>query len=423
MSVQRLRSRVSYSFLVVLSIVAIARTAEALVTEEPPPAFGLPLPNLSSAELQRFQAGKESFEEVEGVGDGIGPVFNDISCAACHNGLATGGGSDVLSVRFGARVEGVFDPLFSVGGPTIQSKGIGPYEDWDFVGEIVPPQATTVTSRRATQVFGLGLVDAVSDSTFESLAFWQLLTSPDTAGRPNYVTDLRTGEHRVGRFGWKAQLASLYDFSGDAYKDEMGITVAGFSSPKQPGVITPFFPGDDGRLLSEENAPQGDESLLEGNPLDGVNEPDDEDLILFTDFMTFLAPPPPLPKSTAPIRRGSRVFEEIGCAACHLPTLVTGYHASRALQSQEFHPYSDFLLHDMGSLGDGIEQGTATGKEMRTAPLWGLRTQPAYLHDGRAATIEDAILAHEGQGKKSRELFRKLAKRKRQDVLEFLGSL
>lgn len=423
MFVSGIRSWVSATPLLIFTFVMVAQAKPVPIVKTPPPAFGSPLPNLSPAELARFEAGKTSFEAVEGVSDGIGPVFNDISCVACHKGMATGGGSDALSVRFGARIEGAFDPLFDFGGPTIQSKGIGPVGDVDFVGEIVPPQATIVTSRRATQVFGLGLVDAISDSTLESLAFWQLFTTPETAGQPNYVTDLRTGEHRVGRFGWKAQLASLYDFSGDAYKDEMGITVAGFSSPGQPGVITPFFPGDDGRLLSEENAPQGDETLLEDNPVDSPNEPDDEDLILFTDFMTFLAPPPPVAKSTAATRRGSRLFDDIGCAACHVPTLVTGYHESRALQTQEFHPYSDFLLHDMGSLGDGIEQGVATGTEMRTAPLWGLRTQPAYLHDGRAKTIEEAILAHEGQGKKSRDCFSKLAKKKRQDVVEFLNSL
>lgn len=415
-------SRVGVLFLIAFTV-AVVKTEQVASADEPASTFGAPLPNLSAAELARFQAGKVSFEEQEGVADGIGPVFNDISCAACHKGMATGGGSDVLSVRFGARVDGVFDPLFSLGGPTIQSKGIGPIGDVDFVGEIVPPQAMIVASRRATQVFGLGLVDAVSDSTLESLAFWQLITSPDTAGRPNYVTDLRTGEHRIGRFGWKAQLASLYDFSGDAYKDEMGITVAGFSSRRQPGVITPFFPGDDGRLLSEENVPQGDAELLDSNPVASPNEPDDEDLILFTDFMTFLAPPPPLAESTASIRRGSRTFDEIGCAVCHIPTLMTGFHESRALRSKEFHPYSDFLLHDMGSLGDGIEQGIATGTEMRTAPLWGLRTQPAFLHDGRATTIEEAILAHDGQGQKARERFRRLAKKKRQDMLEFLGSL
>lgn len=415
-------SRVGFVFLIAFTLVVV-KTQHLASAGEPASTFGAPLPNLSAAELARFQAGKVSFEEPEGVADGIGPVFNDISCVACHDGMATGGGSDVLSVRFGTRVNGAFDPLFNLGGSTIQSKGIGLVGDMDFIGEVVPPQATIVASRRASPVFGFGLVDAVPDSTLETLALWQQFTSPETAGRPNYVTDLRTGEHRVGRFGWKAQMGSLYDFSGDAYKDEMGITVAGFSSPDQPRVITPFFPGDDGRVLSDENVPQGDTVLLESNPVASPNEPDDEDLILFTDFMTFLAPPPQLAETTASTRRGRRTFEEIGCAVCHIPNLTTGYHSSRALRFQEFHPFSDFLLHDMGSLGDGIEQGISTGAEMRTAPLWGLRTQPAFLHDGRAATIEDAILAHDGQGKKASERFRRLAKKKKQDLLEFLGSL
>ena len=187
----------------------------------------------------------------------------------------------------------------------------------------------------------------------------------------------------------------------------MGITVAGHSDPNNPGKILPFFPGDDGRLLSEENPPQGDESLLDANPVDDPNEPDDEDLVLFTNFMTFLAPPPG-GKQTALTRQGSRLFGRIGCAVCHVPNLITGRNSSRALNLRIFHPYSDFLLHDMGSLGDGIEQEDTRGSEMRTAPLWGLPTQPFFLHDGRAVTIEAAIREHRGQGQAANNRFQRL---------------
>jgi CxxC motif-containing protein (DUF1111 family) len=384
--------------------------------------FGRPLSGISSGERARFEAGKESFEEVEAVADGIGPVFNDVSCVACHDGQATGGGSAILSVRIGTTTNGRFDPLINRGGPVLQKKGIGPVGDVNFVGEVVPPEATLVANRRATQVFGLGLVDATPDFQFELLSFLQHVVTPNQAGRPNRVIDQRTGEFRVGRFGWKAQLSTLFDFSGDAYKEEMGITVAGHSDPDNPGTIRPFFADGDGRLLSKENPPQGDESLLLANPVEDPNEPDDEDLVLFTDFMTFLAPPPRGNQNVATLR-GSVLFEQIGCAVCHKPTLITGFNWSPTLSFRVYHPYSDFLLHDMGSLGDGIEQGTARGSEMRTAPLWGLRVQPSFLHDGRATTIEDAIREHRGQGQKANDNFDRLSTRDRAALLEFLRSL
>ena len=274
--------------------------------------------------------------------------------------------------------------------------GIGPVGDFNIVG--------------------------VPDQSFAFLAFWQRLTSPRQAGRPNRVTDLRTGRRRVGRFGWKAQLSSVFDFTGDAYKDEMGITVAGYSDPENLGVILSFSPDDDGRRLSEENTPQGDESLLEANPVASPNEPDDADLVGFTDFITFLAPPP-RGEVTASVLQGSLLFRQTGCAVCHVPTLITGPNASPPLSFRVFQPYSDFLLHDMGTLGDGIEQGTALGSEMRTAPLWGLRTQPSFLHDGRAATIEAAFREHRGQGQAANDRFQRLSARERAALLAFLNSL
>lgn len=189
------------------------------------------------------------------------------------------------------------------------------------------------------------------------------------------------------------------------------------------GITTPaWLPDEDGRLIDDENPPQGDASLMEYNPVASPNEPDIEDVILFTDFMMFLAPPPRGP-ITGDIRQGEKLFASIGCANCHVPTLITGNHASAALRFRNFAPYSDFLLHDMGSLGDGIEQGQVRGGEMRTAPLWGLRFQPSFLHDGRAATVEDAILQHEGQGLKSRNRFRLLSEPDRTRLLAFLNSL
>jgi CxxC motif-containing protein (DUF1111 family) len=250
-----------------------------------------------------------------------------------------------------------------------------------FVGEVVPPQATITARRRTTPLFGFGLVHNVPDSLLEQVAVAEQQYTPATAGRVNMVLDAASGQQRVCRFGWKCQQATLLSFSGDAYLNEMGIT-------------TPMFP--------VENCPQGNCALLQTPGLPAVpNNTDDGDLIAFADFMTFLGPPPP-GTLTQQARQGGVLFVQIGCINCHLPVLQTGPNASAALNRVTFAPYSDFLLHNMGSLGDGIPQNGAAATEMRTAPLWGVRFLISFLHDGRAADLKSAILAHDGQGRAAR---------------------
>src|SRR5262245_15775756 len=363
-------------------------------------AFGDPLPWLSPDELQRFSDGRTAFEAVEGAADGLGPVFNGTSCAGCHDVGATGGGSELVETRFGTITGGVIDPLAGLGGSLIQSQGIGGQGGCTFVGETVPPEATIRAERRTTPLFGMGLVDAVPDEVFFALARLEARYSPDTAGRPNMVTDVVTGQQVVGKFGWKSQVPSLLQFAGDAYLNEMGIT-------------TPLFP--------EENCPQGDCALLACDPVPGVDD-DLDDVEKLRDFMTFLAPPPPAGLASA-WYPGSRLFAELGCASCHVRSLTTGASPVAALDQRRFQPYSDFLLHDMGSLGDGIVQGQATGSEMRTAPLWGLRLVTTFLHDGRARTVEQAILAHDGQARRARDRFAALSWYEKAKVVAFLRSI
>ena len=138
--------------------------------------------------------------------------------------------------------------------------------------------------------------------------------------------------------------------------------------------------------------------------------------------MRFLGPPP-APVLTGEVKRGSDLFAAIGCAFCHVPTLVTGPNASQAFDRVAYHPYSDFLLHDMGALGDGIDQGDARGPEMRTQPLWGLAAQTRLMHDGRAVTIPGAIAAHDGQGADARDRFAALNEADRAALLAFLAAL
>ena len=367
-----------------------------------PMFFGDPLPGLTTAQLNQFDAGKDEFSEEETVAKGLGPVFNGKSCAECHSSPAVGGDSDVTEMRFGTITNGHFDPLSQFGGSLIQSQGIGQVTAaCNIAGETVPPQATIKAKRKTTPLFGLGMPDNVPDQVFIAIAQFQKRFTPETAGRPNFVTDIETGRLAVGKFGWKSQVPTLKQFSADAYLNEMGIT-------------TPTFPN--------ENCPQGNCAVLTGCDL--VHEPEDDGsgAQAFTDFMTMLAPPARGPLTRQALA-GEIVFYKIGCAACHLPALETGYSSVKALSHVTFHPFSDFLLHDMGSLGDGIEQGRANGREMRTAPLWGLRERRTYLHDGRATTVADAILAHDGQGGKAKQKFDSLSARDMTELLAFLNSL
>lgn len=216
------------------------------------------------------------------------------------------------------------------------------------------------------------------------------------------VVDPGTGATRVGKFGWKAQEATLFDFTGDALVNEMGVT-------------TPLFP--------DENCPQGNCALLAANPArTHPNVLNNGPIQSLTNFMTRLAPPPRV-ALTATAQAGQTLFAQIGCADCHVPTLQAGPSPIAAINGAMFSPFSDYLLHDMGTLGDGIVQNHAGPTEMRTSPLWGLRFQDTLLHDGRAHTVSDAILAHAGQGKPSRDRFASLTAAQKAQLLAFLSSL
>jgi CxxC motif-containing protein (DUF1111 family) len=365
-------------------------------------AFGDPLPGLTAEELALFEEGKVHFQQEEEIDEGVGPVFNEASCVACHIGPAVGGTNGRLETRFGRHAkDGGFDPLASEGGSLLQDHGIGAVDGFSFAAESVPADANVVAQRRTTSLFGLGLVDATPDDTIRALAAKQARTDPKIAGRVALVPDLVAGKDAVGKFGWKNGNPTLFQFSADAYLNEMGIT-------------SPLFPN--------ENCPQGRCDTLAFNPVPGLNDADGADVVAFANFMALLGAPPRGPQ-TEKTRIGERVFASVGCAVCHTPTLSTGPNAVAALDRVEYHPFSDFLLHDMGILGDGIAQGAAGEREMRTAPLWGLRAATTLLHDGRATTVTEAILGHDGQACDARDKFKSLGRADREALLEFLGSL
>jgi CxxC motif-containing protein (DUF1111 family) len=362
--------------------------------------LGDPLPDLTREQLQAFIDGLGEFEAVEDAEGGLGPIFNNTSCAICHSVPAIGGSSATLVTRFGRIEGGHFDPLTALGGSLLQSQAIDP-----GILEKVPDDATIVVRRQSTPLFGAGLVEAIPDEAIQALARRQ---KPDgILGRTALVEDVATGKTRVGRFGWKAQQATLLSFAGDAYLNEMGVT---------------------SRLFPAENAPNGDQERLA--QFDHVADPEDVvdpatgkgDIDFAADFMRFLAPPP-LPRVTGSIQTGFNTFVRLGCAECHVPTLFTGPNKIRALDRKPVTLFSDLLLHDMGSLNDGISQADALGNEMKTAPLWGLKHSAPYLHDGRAPTIIDAIRGHDGEGAPARDRFDKLTANQQKQLLDFLNEL
>ena len=239
------------------------------------PTFGDPIAGLTATEMGEFIDGKTEFNEAEEPDEGLGPAFNGASCVECHSRPAIGGDSDITETRFGRydTVNGkrVFNPLTELGGSLLQKKSISPE-----CAEVLPPERDVTTERKTTPLFGLGLVDAVPDGVLAGIAALQQRITPNLAGRVHRVIDAATGAPRAGRFGWKAQQASLFTFSGDAYLNEMGIT-------------TPLFPTD--------NAPNGNLATLRHCEM--LNEPgtaDPEDkgdgIVAFFNFMSRLAPPP-----------------------------------------------------------------------------------------------------------------------------------
>lgn len=390
-------------------LTAPAQTGPAPAPPPTPPAntrAAVPLPALTPAQLASFRDGLAAFQQTETPASGLGPIFNDVSCIACHGAPAPGGGSRRTVTRFGRMQDGVFDPLESQGGSLLQARALN-----RAVREHIPAEANVIARRLSTPLFGAGLIEAIPDSTLRAAA--ASLNKPDgIRGRISLVQDLASGTERIGRFGWKAQVATLLTFSGDAYLNEMGIT---------------------NRLFPVENAPNGDTARLAR--ADEILDPEDApaptsatrlaDIDRVTAFMRLLAPPAPArrPASAATIATGRALFTSLACAACHTPTLRTGASPVAALAYQPVNLYSDLLLHDMGTLGDGIAQGTAGPREIRTAPLWGLGSRNLYLHDGRAATLDAAIRAHDGEAARARERYAALPSASREALLAFLRSL
>jgi CxxC motif-containing protein (DUF1111 family) len=357
-----------------------------------------------------FAAAAAEFTGPEGLADGLGPVFNAAGCGECHLVPILGGGSQITEKRAGLFRNGVFTD--HPGGSLIHDRATDPR-----IQELAINSSTNVVALRASvSVLGDGFVEAIGNSTLQQIARDQ-----PAAQRGQIITVPvleAPRQSRIGRFGWKNQHASLVSFSADAYVNEMGIT-----SP-----LEPTEPTSNGASIAEyDHAP-------EGRP----DDPDDEgvDVELFALFMrSTLAPPVDAARAnTANARAGSRLFNQIGCGVCHTRTIVTSapgtvinggaLKVARALGNKIIHPFSDFLLHDVGT-GDGIVQngGPSTRNKVRTAPLWGLRARGRFMHDALSLSVVDAINRHRNQAAASRNAFNALGRTDKNRLLAFLMSL
>jgi CxxC motif-containing protein (DUF1111 family) len=357
--------------------------------------------------LRSFNDNRFIFEEAEKIEDGLGPLYNAQSCRECHQNVVTGGASQVSELRTGYLKNGVF--FESLGGSLIQSRATHP----NLVERVVPRDAVR-TLRVSTNTLGNGFVEAVSNSTLLAIRDKQPEGMRGTAVLVP-VLEAR-GAARIGRFGWKGQHASLESFSADANLNEMGIT-----SP----------------LLPEENTSSG-QFVGFGTEFDPVADPEDDgkDIVAFANFMRSTKAPA-RGGVDARVSAGEAVFANVGCAICHVPSITTAPEGTRinggaltvpaALANKIIHPYSDFLLHNVGT-GDGIPvlptpEYVATANMMRTAPLWALRTRNRLMHDGLSLTKEEAIERHGGQATEVTNRYKALSENERRQLLAFLDSL
>lgn len=362
---------------------------------------GNPLPGITAHEFELFTVGQEDFLEVEDAGEGLGPVFNGLGCAQCHATPAVGGVSPVSEVRIGYVDEsGEFHVL---GGDTLYHLFALPNQECQ---PMIPKEANVIARRIPIPLFGAGLVEAIPDETIAALEDPEDANGDGISGRAAWVEDVATGEKRVGRFGWKSQHATLLTFGADAYRNEMGITNDLFRNEVAAGI-------DPEALRLCDPAPDPEDGI---EPLTGLRGID-----AFEAFMKFLAPiDRELPAAEAV--RGETVFDQIGCTSCHVPVLMTGRNSNPVFDRRPVPLYSDLLLHDIGT-GDGIVQASALANEIRTPALWGLRFRRPLLHDGSAATHDEAVLRHSEEADNVAERYRALPVDERRALLAFLDSL
>ncbi len=422
-------------------------------------AAGGPIAGLSAKEHAFFELGLEDFAEEEDVADGLGPRMNLDGCGGCHAQPAVGGSSPAVNpqvafavknggtdrvpsfitrtgpireARFVRNADGTPDggvhALFTVNGREGRMNCNLARED--FERELAN---RNVIFRIPTPLFGAGLIEMIPDAAILANQAVDQARKRDLGirGRPNFVSPgnrITGAPNRNGndgtfaRFGWKAQNVSLLLFSGEAYNVEMGITSELFQNER-----------DQTPECQYATVPNDTQDFEAPDALTGTTA-----IQNFANFQRFLAPPKPsddTPGGAPSISRGKKLFNDndVGCAACHTPTLRTGISSVAALYDQPVNLFSDLMIHDMGpGLADGVSQGQAGPSDFRTAPLWGLGQRIFFLHDGRTRDLLVAIQEHKSGSSRSRDAseantvvdnFNRLSEGQKQDVLNFLRSL
>jgi CxxC motif-containing protein (DUF1111 family) len=416
---------------------------------------GEPINGLSGNQPAFFEAGKEDFEEVEEVADGLGPTLNLDGCSTCHIQPAVGGTSPFVNPQVAfANKNGAnnrIPPFISANGPVREARFVrnpdgtpdgGVHALFTIAGRsdapgcrLSQPDFATALAKRnvifriPTPVFGAGLIEQIPDKVIlaNQTANVTQKNSLGIRGRPNFVLAGSTlsgqpnnngNDGTIARFGWKAQNKSLLLFSGEAYNVEMGITNELFQTERNETAGCQF--------AETPNDVTNTEATTLTDAISAIEK--------FAFFMRFLAPPSPSPNNPGgaqSIASGKAIFASVGCALCHTPTLRTGKSTVAALSEKDVNLYSDLLLHDMGpELADGVSQGQAGPREFRTAPLWGLGQRIFFLHDGRTKDLIEAINAHKsGSNRDASEAngvigkFNNLTESQQQDLLNFLRSL
>jgi len=398
-----------------------------LVTPDGPSAAEVldgPIEGLTGDQVRLHILGDQEFARRFAVSSGLGPIFVAASCEQCHVGDGKGHPTFNLQ-RFGRMTPAGFDPLVQFGGPQLQNRSIPGHQP-----EEVPASATGLATFNAPAVTGLGYLDEVDDATLMSLADPDDLNGDGISGRlqlhaptelieavlalegqsrddPDAHGTVVDGKY-IGRFGKKALTVNLLHQTVGAYLNDMGIT-----SDLLPEDL--FNPAQGSRTSDAAPDPEVPSSTVAN--------------VVF--YLKTLRTPDRRDAEDPDVISGDRLFNEIGCGSCHLPTLRTGRSEIAVLNEVEFHPYTDLLLHDMGpELDDGYTEGEAGTSEWRTPPLWGIGLQQDFqggsvflLHDGRASSLREAIGLHGGEGADSRQRFDSLATEDQERVLLFLASL
>jgi CxxC motif-containing protein (DUF1111 family) len=358
-----------------------------------------------------FDADLEGFSEREDAEEGLGPVFNAQGCVECHQNPVVGGVSQVTELRAGH-----FDGQRFIdhpGGSLINDRAIDA-----SIQERVLGGNEVRTFRSSLNVLGDGFVEAIDSNTLVAIS------NNQPAGMRGQVIQVPVSEAanqtRVGRFGWKNQHASLVSFAADAYVNEMGIT----------SVLQPVENTSNGNSVADfDEVPDPEDDAVPGAPFG-------EDLQRFIDFMRSSKAPPrdAVLAATPDAQRGSQLFNQIGCNVCHVTSITSApagtvinrgaFTVPEALGNKTIHPFSDFLLHNVGT-GDGIVQngGQSTRNKLRTPPLWGVRTRSRLMHDNESLTRGEAILRHAGEATNVINRYRNLSNTDKNRILTFLDSL